>query len=203
MARFLLPKNPWTYDYGSDALDGAVDNVAFEEPVPHALQFHPPWVGFGGGARVSSRNMPTKLRLKGRKRKLLDFDNQYHMLLVNRRFIDLIESFQKEIQYFPLECFWSDASAAGQRFFFFTTVLLDAVIREQTTAKWVPTSRGGLWQPQPGETFTFDKARMGDTHMWIDPHMPTHGPLVSETLFSALKKAEIRLFYDAPLFEEI
>jgi len=122
MARFLLPKNPWMYDYGSDALDGDVDKVAFEEPVPHALQFHPPWVGFGGGARVSSRNMPTKLRLKGRKRKLLDFDNQYHMLLVNRRFIDLIGSFQKEVQYFPIECVWSDGSAAGQRFFFFTTV---------------------------------------------------------------------------------
>jgi len=203
MARFLLPKSPWRYNYGSDALDGDVDNIAFEEPVPYALQFHPPWVGFGGGARISSRNMPTRLRLKGRKRKLLDFDNQYHMLLVNRRFIDLIESFQKDVQYFALECFWSDGSPAGQRFFFFTTVLLDGVIREKTTAKWVPTARGGLWQPQPGETFTFDKTRMGDTHMWVDPHMPTHGPLVSEKLLSALKKAEIRLFYDAPLFEEV
>src|SRR5262245_3521217 len=203
MARSLLPKNPWTYDYGSDALDGDVNKISFEEPVPHALELNPPWAGFGGGARVSSRNMPTKLRLKGRKRKLLDFDNQYHMLLVNRRFIDLVEGFQRDVQYFPVECVWSDGSAAGQRFFFFTTVLLDAVIRERTTAKWVPTRRGGLWQPEPGETFTFDKARMGDTHMWVDPHMPTHGPLVSEKLFDALKKADVRLFYDAPLFEEV
>jgi len=37
MARFLLPKNPWTYNYGSDALDG--DKVAFEEPVPQMRLF--------------------------------------------------------------------------------------------------------------------------------------------------------------------
>jgi hypothetical protein len=203
MARFLLPKSPWTYNYASDALDGDVDKVAFAEPVPPALQHNPPWVCFGGGAPVSSQNMPTKLRLKGRKRNLLDFDNQYHMFLVNRRFIDVVEGFQKEVQYFPVECFWSDGSAAGQFFFFFTTVLLDAVIREKTNAKWVPTLRGGLWQPQPGETFTFDKTLVGDTHMWVDPHMPTVGPLVSEKLFDALKKAEIRLFHDMPLFEEV
>jgi hypothetical protein len=203
MARFLLPKSPWMYDLYSDALDGDPDRIAFEEPVPHALQLFPPPQGFGGGARVSSQNMPTKLRLKGRKRKLLDFSNQYHMFLVNRRFIDVIEGFQKEVQYFPVECFWRDGSPAGQFFFFFTTVLLDAVIREKTTAKWVPTRLGGLWQPQPGETLTFDKTRMGDTHMWVDPHMPTEGPLVSEELFHALKKAEIRLFDDTPLFEEI
>jgi hypothetical protein len=202
MARFLLPKNPWTYDYDTDALDGDARNVAFEEPVPHALELYPPRRGFGGGARVSSQNMPTKLRLKGRKRNLLDFDNQYHMFLVNRRFIDVVEGFQKEVQYFPVECFWSNGSAAGQFFFFFTTVLLDAVIREKTTAKWIPTLRGGLWQPQPGETFTFDKTRMGHTHMWVDPHMQTEGALVSEKLFDALKKAEIRLFHDTPLFEE-
>ena len=203
MARWLLPKSPWTYDYASDALDGDVDNITFEDPIPYALELHPPWVGFGGGARVSSRNMPTRLRLKGRKRNLPDFANQYHMLLVNRRFIDLVERFQKDVQYFPVECVWRDGSSAGSFFFFFTTVLLDAVIREKTTATWVPTARGGLWQPQPGETFTFDKTQMGDTHMWVDPHMPTHGPLVSEKLFDALKKADIRLFYDAPHFEEV
>ena len=103
MARFLLPKSPWMYDYGADALDGDVNSVAFEEPVPHALEPYHPRRGFGGGARVSSHGMPTKLRLKGRKRKLIDFDNQYHMLLVNRRFIDVVEGFQKEVQYFPVE----------------------------------------------------------------------------------------------------
>jgi hypothetical protein len=203
MARFLLPKSPGLYDYGSDALDGDPLNIVFEEPVPDALELWPPPQGFGGGARVSSRNMPTKLRLKGRKRKLPDLQNQYHMYLVNRRFIDLVEGFQKDVQYFPIDCFWSDGSPAGQFFFFFTTVLLDAVIREKTTAKWVTTRRGGLWQPQPDETFTFDKARMGDTHMWVDPHMPTDGSLLSEKLFDALKKAEIRLFHDTRLFEEV
>jgi hypothetical protein len=203
MARFLLPKSPWTHDYGAVALDGDVENLTFEAPVPHALELWPPRQGFGGGARVSSRNMPTKLRLKGRKRKLLDFDNQFHLLLVNRRFIDLVEGFQKDVQYFPVECFWSDDSSAGEFFFFFTTILLDAVIREKTTATWVPNRRGGLWQPKPGETFTFDKTRLGDTHMWVDPHMPTDGPLISEKLSDALTTAEIRLFHDTPLFAEV
>jgi len=203
MARLLVPENPWLYNYGADGLDGDVQNIAFEEPVPYALELWPPRQGFGGGARVSSRNMPTKLRLEGPKRELLDFLNQYHIYLVNRRFIAVVEAFQKEVQYFPIECIWSDGSSAGQFFFFFTTVLLDAVIREKTTAKWVSTRRGGLWQWHRGLTFTFDKAGMGDTHMWVDPHMPTQGALVSETLFEALKKADIRLFADMPLFEEL
>lgn len=203
MARFLLPKNPWMYNYGSDALDGDVDQVAFEEPVPDALEHFPPRRCFGGGARVSSRNMPTRLRLKGRKRTLLDFDNQFHMLLVSRRFIDLVESLQQDLQYFPIQCVWRDGSSAGQFFFFFTTVLRDAVNREKTNAKWVQTSGGGLWQPESGQTFAFDKARIGDVHMWVDPHMPTKGPLVSEELFKRLKDADIRSFYDAPLFEEV
>ncbi|WP_284423658.1 MULTISPECIES: DUF1629 domain-containing protein [unclassified Bradyrhizobium] len=191
------------YDYGADALDGDVDKVAFEEPVPHALELYPPRECFGGGARVSSRNMPSRLRLKGRKRKLLDFDNQYHMLLVSRRFIDLVEDLQKDVQYFPVKCVWHDGSEAGQFFFFFTTVLLDAVNREKTNAKWVPTRRGGQWHPEPSQTFVFDKARIGDVHMWVDPHMPTDGPLVSEALFRRLQDADVRSFYDAPLFEEV
>ena len=56
---------------------------------------------------------------------------------------------------------------------------------------------------QPSQTFTCDKARMGDTHMWGDPHMPTDGSLVSDKLFDALTKAEIRLFYDMPLYAEV
>src|SRR6516164_3454002 len=99
MARFLFPKSPGLYDYFSDALDGDPLNIAFEEPVPYALELFPPRQGFGGGARVSSRHMPTKLRLKGRKRKLLDIENHYHMFLVNRRFVDLVEGFQKDVQY--------------------------------------------------------------------------------------------------------
>jgi hypothetical protein len=203
MARLLFPENPWLYTYGADALDGDIENIAFEEPVPYALELWPPRQGFGGGARVSSRNMPTKLRLKGPKRELPDFLNQYHIYLVNRRFIDVVEALQKDVQYFPIECVWSDGSSAGQFFFFFTTVLLDAVIREKTTAKWVSTRRGGLWQWHGGLTFTFDKTRMGDTYMWVDPHMPTTAALVSETLFDALKKADIRLICDMPLFEEL
>jgi hypothetical protein len=104
MARFLLPKSPGLYDYGADALDGDVTKIAFEEPVSHALELYPPREVFGGGAPVSSRYMPTRLRLKGRKRKLLDFDNQFHMLLVSRRFIDLVEDLQKDIQHCPIEC---------------------------------------------------------------------------------------------------
>ncbi|MGJ4890095.1 imm11 family protein [Bradyrhizobium sp. HKCCYLRH3099] len=203
MARFLLPENPWMYTYGADALDGDVDKIAFEEPVAYALELYRPWRGFGGGARVSSCHMPTRLRLRGRKRKLVDFDNQFHMLLVSRRFLDLVEGLQKDIQYFPVECIWRDGSEAGQFYFFFTTVLRDAVNREKTNATWAPTPRGGLWQPKPGEIFAFDKDRIGGMHMWVDPHMPTKGPLVTEELFKRLKGAEIRSFYDAPLYAEI
>jgi hypothetical protein len=57
--------------------------------------------------------MPTKLRLNGRKRKLPDLLNQYHQFLVNRRFVNPVEGFQKDLQYFPIACVWSDGSADG------------------------------------------------------------------------------------------
>lgn len=125
------------------------------------------------------------------------------MLLVNQRFLDVVERFQKEIQTIPVECFWSDDTPAGSYFFFFTTVLLDAVIREKTTATWLSAGKSGLWDPQPGEIFTFDKARIDNNHIWVDTHMPCRWPLISEELFSALKHADIRLFENTTLFPEI
>jgi hypothetical protein len=204
MARFLIPKPLGLYRYGSEALDGDFDKLAFAEPVPAPLKRWPPPSGFGGGARVSSVNIPTKLRFTGRKRTLVDFDSSNHIYLVSRRFIDIVDGFQKEIQYFPVDCSWSDGEPAGQFFLFFTTVLLDAVIREKTTVTWVPTLPGeGLWQIKPGQTFTFDKSRLGNIHMWVDPNMPTAGALISEALHSALREAEIQSIHDGPIFEEV
>jgi len=156
MAHFLRPKPVGNYSNGSNGLDGDLENLSFTDPVPEAMRifgsdFYGPRDVYGGGARVSGRNMPTKLRFTGRKRRLVDFDDWNHMYLVTRRFIDVVEGFQKEVQYFPVECSWTDGSPAGQFFFFFTTVLLDAVIREKTTATWTPIRPGeGLWQPSPG-----------------------------------------------------
>jgi hypothetical protein len=209
MARFLRPKPVGNYRYGSDGLDGDLMNLSFADPVPEAMRifgpdFYRPRDVFGGGARVSSRNMPTKLRLTGRKRRLVDFDNSNHMYLVSRRFIDLVEGFQKEVQYFPVECSWTDGSPAGQFFFFFTTVLLDAVIREKTTATWTQIRPGeGMWQPSGGQAFAFDKSRLGNTHRWVDPNMPTEGALITEALHDALKDAKIESFHEWTYSEEI
>jgi hypothetical protein len=203
MARFLRLKPLGLYRYGSEALDGDFERLAFADPVPAPLKHLGPRSIFGGGARVSSVNIPTKLRLTGRKRTLVDFDGSNHIYLVSRRFVDIVAGFQKEIQYLPVDCFWSDGEAAGQFFLFFTTVLLDAVIREKTTATWVPTLPGeGLWKIEPGKTFTFDKSRMSDIHMWVDPNMLRAGALISEALHSALRQAEIQSFHDWPLYEE-
>jgi len=209
MARFLRPKPLGGYRYGADGLDGDLENLSFADPIPEAMRmygsnFYRPDRIYGGGARVSDRNMPTKLRFTGRKRRLVDFDGQHHMYLVSRRFIDIVEGFQKEVQYFPVECSWTDGPPAGQFFFFFTTVLLDAVIREKTTATWTPTGPGeGLWQPKGDEAFAFDKSRLGNTHMWVDPNMPTEGALITEALHDALRDAKIESFYEWTYSEEI
>ncbi len=206
MAGFLIPNPIGQYRYGVEALDGDMENLAFAEPAPPRLTMFGPRGTFGGGAPVSPVNMPTKMRLTRRKGKLIDFDNAGHMYLVTRRFIDLIENFQKEVQYFPVECFWSDKSFAGHYFLFFTTVLLDAVNREKTTATWRPTGPGeGIWQAkyEKGETFVFDKSRLGNTHLWVDPNMPTAGALMSEALRSALHAAKIESFVEGGVFEEI
>jgi hypothetical protein len=210
MARFLSVEETGMYNLGFDALDGDISKVSFVDPVPLPLQtpmgIDPPWRGFGGGAPVSKENMPTRMRVSGRKTQLVDFNNAYHMYLVNRRFIDVVERFQTDIQYLPVDCVWKDKTPAGVYYFFFTTVLLDAVNREKTTATWKqPRPDRGIWQPQLhlGETFTFDKARLGDVHMWVDPNMTREGALVSDALFAALREAKIESFQDSPHFAEI
>jgi hypothetical protein len=210
MARILRPEPIGQYRYGVEALDGDMGELSFEEPVPAAyrlpLRNRRPREIFGGGARVSPVNMPTKLRLTRRKGRLIDFDNAGHMFMVTRRFLNLVENFQKDVQYFPIECFWSDDSFAGHYFLFFTTVLLDAVDREKTTATWTPTRPGeGIWQPRydKGETFVFDKSRLGNTHMWVDPNMPTRGALITEELRGALEAAKIESMGYHTAFEEI
>ncbi len=210
MARFLNPASTGMYRLNFDALDGDVMKLSFAEPVPAPMRTpmgNPgPRSGYGGGAPVAKDYMPTKMRVSGRKKQLVDFNTAYHIYFVNRRFIDVVEQFQKEAQYFPVECVWNDKTPAGEYFFFFTAVMLDAVIREKTTATWTPTLPGkGLWQPRLdlGQTFTFDKSRVGDKHMWVDPHMTTKWALVSDALYAALRKAKIESFEDSPHFAEI
>jgi hypothetical protein len=206
MAGYLRPKPLGQYRYSVEAIDGDMERISFADPVPERLKIYKPRRVLGGGARVSPVNMPTKMRLTGQKRRLVDFDNAGHMFMVTRRFVDLVEGFQKDVQYFPIECFWADDSFAGQFFLFFTTILLDAVNREKTTATWTPTLPGqGLWQAkfENGETFVFDKSRLGDTHMWVDPNMATRGALITETLHRALQAAKIESFFECSSFEEI
>jgi len=210
MAGFLHPKPIGQYRYGVDALDGDIENLTFADPVPPAYRWplgnYTPREIYGGGAPVSPINMPTKLRLTRRLRKLIDFDNAGHMYMVTRRFIDIVENFQKDIQYFPVDCVWSDGSFAGKLYIFFTTVLLDAVNREKTTATWKQIlPERGVWRPkyEEYETFVFDKARLGDTHLWVDPNMPTNGALMTDTLRRALQDANVESFNESGPFEEL
>ena len=210
MARFLLPASTGMYRLNFDALDGDMMKVSFADPVPEPLQTPMgdmrPRSGYGGGAPVSKENLPTKMRVSGRKKQLVDFNTAYHIYLVNRRFIDVVERFQRELQYFPVDCVWQDKTPAGEYYFFFTMVMVDAVIREKTTATWTPTRPGkGLWQPRLdlGETFTFDTARLGGVHMWVDPHMTAKSALVSDALYAALREAKIESFQDATHFAEV
>jgi hypothetical protein len=53
--------------------------VSFADPVPEPLQtpmgnLQPWWSGYGGGAPVSKENLPTKMRVSGRKKQLVDFN---------------------------------------------------------------------------------------------------------------------------------
>ena len=210
MARFLSVKTTGMYRLNFDALDGDVMKLSFAEPIPEP--FHLPMrtlkprSNYGGGAPVSPEHFPTRLQLSGRDVRIVDFNDAYHMYLVNQRFIDVVKRFQTAIQYLPVECVWKDGTPAGQYFFFFTTVMLDAVVREKTTANWVQLLPDkGIWQPDlyGGQTFTFDMSRLDGAHMWVDPNMPYEGALVSDALYAALREAEIQSFYEYPNFAEI
>lgn len=208
MVRRLIPDSIKCYAYKSYALDGDEMNLSYAEPVPHLLGGLRPDRVFGGGAPVSPVNMPTKMRVTGGpKRKLLDFNNSHHMLLVNKRFLKIAERFQKEIQYFSVECFWRDGTPAGQMFFFFTTVLKDSVDRERTAVPWFGASDGrGMWllhEPEAkGKSLVFSRTKIGSHHIWVDPHLPTRSPFVTEEFYATLKKEKIRSFFDSPEYEE-
>ena len=210
MARFLNPESTGMYRLNFDALDGDTEALSFADPIPEPYRWPGGNLGlrriYGGGAPVSTANFPTRLRVSGRDAKLVDFNTAYHIYLVNRRFIAVVERFQAEIQSIPVECVWESGESAGEYYFFFTTILRDAVIREKTTATWTPALPGrGLWQPKlyAGETFTFDRAGLAGAHMWVDPNMPTKGALVSEDLYAALRAANIQSFYEESHFAEV
>ena len=112
MARFLSPESTGMYRLNFDALDGDMMKLSFADPVPVPLQTPMgnlrPRSGYGGGAPVSRENLPTRMRVSGRKSQLVDFNTAYHIYLANRRFIDVVERFQTNIQYFPVDCIWKD-----------------------------------------------------------------------------------------------
>jgi hypothetical protein len=66
------------YRLSFDALDGNMMKLSFADPVPLPLQTPMgdlrPRAGYGGGAPVSKENLPTKMRVSGRKRQLVDFN---------------------------------------------------------------------------------------------------------------------------------
>ena len=199
-----------TYRLGYDALDGDIHNLAFADPYPEAFDVPSRRLGprsiYGGGAPVSPTNMPIKMRVSGRRKQLGDFASAYHICFVSRRFVEVVERFQTSIQCFPVECVFAKNTPTEERYFFFTTVLLDAVVREKTTATWkqLPPDRG-FWRPElhAGQTFVFDKSRLGDNHMWVDPNMPGLGALISDALYTALQEAKIDSFYESSGFAEI
>lgn len=205
MVRALRPKDPWTYCYGAEALDGDIMQLSFEAPAPSVLEGFSPRKIFGGGARVSAENMPTRLKINGRKRRMLDFENQYHIFCVNKRFIEVVEDFQKDLQYFPLDCIWSDGSSAGSMFFLFTTVLIDSLDRDRTTVPWFAAPNGrGMWDllEGRGKRFVFSTSKIENSHFWVDPYLPTLSPFVSDELYNALRTEKIECFYRNDRYEE-
>ena len=72
-----------------------------------------------------------------------------------------------------------------------------------------PSLSSSVWKfsrtqgAKEGETFAFDKSRLGNTHMWVDPNMPTNGALITEALRDASIDAKIESFHEATYFEEI
>ena len=63
--------------------------------------------------------------------------------------------------------------------------------------------RQGVLDDEEREQFAFDKARLGNTHMWVDPNMAPPHALITDALYDALREAKVELFHDSGSHPEI
>jgi hypothetical protein len=77
MARFLAVETTGMYRLNFNAFDGDMMKLSFAEPVPFPfplpLRNLRPRSDYGGGVPVSKEYTPTKMRISGRKKQLVDF----------------------------------------------------------------------------------------------------------------------------------
>lgn len=185
MVWFLGQDSGEMYDYGGiDALDGDWRKV---QPIDASRDDGIPIVPTcsNQGRPLDTAFMPTRIRVNGPKRDLVDVLPGYSSLLVDQRFKDAVEALEPGVhQFFPIALEWKDGSPAGSRYWFNPCSRIDSIDREQSTKRF----RNKWKQAGPGE-FVFNRDQIGDRHVWIDKFVSGNRPFLTDTLKARLDES--------------
>lgn len=185
MVWFLGQDSGEMYDYGGiDALDGDWQRV---QPLDlsHDDGIRIKATCSNQGRPLDAAFMPTRMRVNGPKRKLVDTLPTYGALLVDQRFKDAVEALEPGVhQFFPIALEWKDGTPTGSRYWFNPCNRLDAIDRERSTKPF----RNKVMQSGPGE-IVFNRSRIGGCHVWKDKFVSGNRPFLTDTLKARLDES--------------
>ncbi|WP_350149496.1 imm11 family protein [Roseitalea porphyridii] len=190
MIYFLSQRGPEMYDYAIDPLDGDIDKVQPLDLTPDEGRRIKP-TPTNQGRPLDMTHMPTRWRIGGRKRDLVDVQPGRSSLLVDEKLKTCVEALEPGVhQFFPIELVWKDGGHAASRYWFNVCTRLDGIDPEKTNLEFK-----GIWMGsgKPGEELWFSRKKIGGHHIWIERFM-TYAPpprFISAELKQALETAGV------------
>jgi len=185
------------------ALDGDLKLVEIADKTPDGgLPLNRNYL-WSAGRAVDPTHMPTRMEWRDRKKNPIpDVDNGL-VLNVSDRAKALIEQFEPEIhQFLAVEYFDTHGRRLERRWFFIANRRIDSLDHRMTTmiledgVCWTPASDvlrrapdqipSGFDVNAPSK-MVFNRAQIGDAHIWCDKHLLNGGPFISDAFAKARK----------------
>lgn len=195
----VKPEHGYYVDF--DPVDGDLKKVKLLDETPDE-GLNPRGREFAAGRAIDPTYMATKVQWKDRHHHPVpDFDNG-PQLNVSARAKALIESFEADVhQFLPVQFIDIDGKFLENRWFLVVCNRLDTVDREHVRGMLL--SGGKFWRPAkellrkyPEEIplgfdlsvepkLVFNRAQIGNVHIWQDKHLSGGGTFISDELAEA------------------
>lgn len=129
------------------------------------------------GYPVDPTSAPKKLLWESKRRAVPDVVAFQQVLAVCARFKDLVERFEPGVHRFiPVAVYPGDKNREPvERYWLNICRRLDSLDREHTTYRWEldQTGQDGFWNSVDVSdgVAVFSRERIGNAHLWVDPHL--------------------------------
>ena len=151
----------------------------------------------GHGYRVVPDRAPRKALWQVRKAEyaITDIASIFGQTVVSEKFRQLVESLEPDVhQFIPVDIYDKPGGAVSSRRYWLNVCRRkDCVDPVRSKFEWVTDYSGvtGFWDDEahPDSKLVFSKEKIGDMHLWVNPHLLVHKNFYASSSFMEAAKA--------------